>query len=451
MQNKAASYTVGLKVADTLFGSLELARDRTGNTVALKISDRRLMRSRVCKIGKRVPEDPMMEVRVLQIFKDAGGHQNIITMHDHFKNGNSYWQVLEFAAGGEFFDYLEREDQLSVPTARHFFRQAAEAVNFMHAQRVVHMDLSLENMLLTGGQKTLKICDFGLSQILSEEESKGDSRRLLRSVGKVSYMAPEVYDPHLQLPQCYDVRSVDVYSLGVCLFMMVTGYPPAELPTFEDPRFALLAEEGLPLLVQHYQRNFGLDQLDADLVDLLDHMICLPERRYTMEQVLAHPFLQQRPSTHTDGHIVKTTLQRSITDPRELSGSVQNVIVNNSLSSLSASLPSLDTPRARRTSSPLRSLIDSVSCCTFFTGTVKDECSFEPTDKATATTVTKSALVECGSSCEDQELDEFLCRLSLSDLDTDISCSSDSDSFSESRMRDIRLSETGAETEDDEC
>jgi len=155
----------------------------------------------------------------------------------------------------------------------------AKGVAFLHKHGIAHLDLSLENMLLTS-EDEIRICDFGQAQ----------QNRLFRAFsprrGKTTYMAPEIYCFHP-----YDGYKADVWSLGVIFWSMLSNGSLYDKPVPSDPHFAYVqkGKEGLQQLFE----GSDVNDIAPQCVDLLSHMLSIyPGSRYTIEEVLAHPWMQ---------------------------------------------------------------------------------------------------------------------------------------------------------------
>ena len=200
-----------------------------GLAVAVKVSRTDQVNKKLTSSGELLLENPHEEVRLMKLLargNDGKGHPNVLRLLDHTESGDLSWSVLEFASKGEFFDLISNGGRLTNADAAKYFAQLADGVSYMHAHRVVHLDLSLENMLLDG-KNQVKICDFGMARQLQPIAVAKSEMELMRGrPGKIGYMAPEVFEG-----KAFDGRQADCFSLGVCLFMLLTGLPPFRLPS----------------------------------------------------------------------------------------------------------------------------------------------------------------------------------------------------------------------------
>jgi carbon catabolite-derepressing protein kinase len=131
--------------------------------------------------------------------------------------------VLELAVGGEIFDYLMLS-KLHEDVARTYFNQLLEALHFCHNNGVAHRDLKPENLLLDGNYN-LRVADWGLSAVMDDI----DAAMLRTQCGTRAYMAPE-----LLRREPYKGQPADMWSAGVVLFIMLSGFPPFETASAGD-------------------------------------------------------------------------------------------------------------------------------------------------------------------------------------------------------------------------
>lgn len=129
--------------------------------------------------------------------------------------------VMEYAAGGELYDYLSERKVLSEQEARRIFRQIATAVFYCHKHKICHRDLKLENILLDQAGNA-KIADFGLSNVFDEQ------RLLSTFCGSPLYASPEIVKG-----TPYHGPEVDCWSLGVLLYTLVYGAMPFDGSNFK--------------------------------------------------------------------------------------------------------------------------------------------------------------------------------------------------------------------------
>jgi len=125
--------------------------------------------------------------------------------------------VLELAQGGELFDFLMETGKFGEKLARYYFRQMIEGIHHIHAGGLTHRDLKPENILFDKNFN-VKIADFGFAAALEGNDGSGVQRTYL---GTPFYMAPEIHEK-----KSYDGERVDVFALGIILFIMIAQNPP---------------------------------------------------------------------------------------------------------------------------------------------------------------------------------------------------------------------------------
>merc|ERR1712154_494712 len=187
--------------------------------------------------------------------------------------------VLEFAPGGEIFDILYYTSALEPTLARTYFRQSIFGLEACHNAGVAHRDIKPQNLLLDS-RFNIKLTDFGLSKVF---ESDADAIMKTTYVGTRGYQAPE-----LLLDKPYDL-ACDIFSMGVVLFILITGYPPFEQAHFSDRWFRPLAKADYAKFWK-YHAGCSISN-DAKCKDLLEKMLCYdPKQRITIAQLKKHPW-----------------------------------------------------------------------------------------------------------------------------------------------------------------
>ena len=235
-----------------------------------------LLAAKVVPAIKQRPQLVRAEVALMQRL----AHDAIVAVRDceELAGGTSMVIYMELCEGGDMFARVRSAGSLSEDEARSCIGQALAAVGHLHALGVCHRDLKLEN-LLHDGQGRVKLTDFGLA-IQLEEFATASDRWLLRACGSKSYSAPEVL-----AGQGYDGYPADMWSLGVCLFAMLSGFFPLEQAAPADWRFGRLklahdASASLTHTVYgFYERPCRLSTRAADLLDEL--LALTPSARLT--------------------------------------------------------------------------------------------------------------------------------------------------------------------------
>jgi len=271
------------------YGATFAAQDtKLGQPAAVKVIDTRRMRLEAIR----------KECAILE----GLSHDNIIKVLGHGtgrKSSNQshlYFIFMEVASGGELFDQVidRGANAMNEATARKFMSQLLAGVQHCHSCGVAHRDLKLENVLLTK-EGVVKVIDFGLSHIY-QKGANGDYDRsvpLREMCGSKSYAAPEVLSG-----AGYDGFLADVWSLGVCLFAMLSGFFPLDEASNNDWRYGKLVElqkkgrSTTKSVYAWYKRS--CTHLSAPVVALLDGMLAIdPKERLTMPAVLSHPWLKE--------------------------------------------------------------------------------------------------------------------------------------------------------------
>jgi len=205
-------------------------------------------------------------------------HENIIQLFDVYMTEAKIYIVMEWMDGGEVFDFVVKKGTLTEKEASDLVRQVTSALVYMHGNNICHRDLKPENLLLkydTNSDKPLivKIIDFGLSKSLAPEQPVAST-----FLGTRGYLAPEMIQR-----QEY-TKAVDVWALGVIVFVLVCGCLP-----FDDDSSA----------VDNVGQRFILrfpgwaNNLSPSAKDLLQHLLDTnPMRRFTAVQAAKHPWVE---------------------------------------------------------------------------------------------------------------------------------------------------------------
>ncbi|XP_047419169.1 serine/threonine-protein kinase SIK1 isoform X2 [Sciurus carolinensis] len=246
------------------FAVVKLARHRVTKTqVAIKIIDKtRLDSSNLEKIYR--------EVQLMKLLN----HPHIIKLYQVMETKDMLYIVTEFAKNGEMFDYLTSNGHLSENEARKKFWQILSAVEYCHNHHIVHRDLKTENLLLDSNMD-IKLADFGFGNFYNPGEP------LSTWCGSPPYAAPEVFEG-----KEYEGPQLDIWSLGVVLYVLVCGSLP-----FDGPNLPTLRQR---VLEGRFRIPFFMSQ---DCETLIRRMLVVdPAKRITIAQIWQHRWMQADPS-----------------------------------------------------------------------------------------------------------------------------------------------------------
>ncbi|KAJ8388311.1 hypothetical protein AAFF_G00134650 [Aldrovandia affinis] len=241
------------------FAVVKLARHRITKTeVAIKIIDK-------TQLDAVNLEKIYREVQIMKMLD----HPHIIKLYQVMETKNMLYLVTEYAKNGEIFDYLASHGRLSEQEARRKFWQILSAVEYCHNRNIVHRDLKAENLLLDS-HMNIKIADFGFGNFFQPGEP------LATWCGSPPYAAPEVFEG-----QQYEGPHLDIWSMGVVLYVLVCGALPFDGPT-------------LPVLRQRVlEGRFRIPYfMTEDCEHLIRRMLVLdPSKRLSVAQIKEHRWM----------------------------------------------------------------------------------------------------------------------------------------------------------------
>ncbi|KAK4983544.1 serine/threonine protein kinase [Elasticomyces elasticus] len=265
--------------------------------------------------GERSKVDGLQqEIAVLM----SVSHPNMLCLKDTFDEPDGVYLILELAPEGELFNLIVMKQKLTEVETRKIFVQLFQGVKYLtqHERNIVHRDIKPENILLIDKELHVKLADFGLAKIIGEESFT------TTLCGTPSYVAPEILE---QSNRRRYTRAVDVWSLGVVLYICLCGFPPFsdELYSPENPH---TLSEQIKLGRFDYPSPYW-DAVGDPALDLIDRMLTVDvEERISIDECLEHPW----------------------TTVRELGGGGNgNVNVNDSTDGLASAIGNLDFSRRK--------------------------------------------------------------------------------------------------------
>jgi 5'-AMP-activated protein kinase catalytic alpha subunit len=270
LPKKIGDYILGKTLGKGTFGKVKIGtHEPTSEKVAIKILEKQKIKD--TSDIERVTR----EIHILKLIR----HPNIIQLYEIIETSRKLYLIMEYASGGELFDYIVNKSRLDESEACRFFHQIISGVEYIHQLGIVHRDLKPENMLLDD-DKNIKIVDFGLSNTYNPAEM------LQTACGSPCYAAPEMIAGNK-----YHGLKVDLWSCGVILFAMISGFLP-----FEDPVTAnlykkiLTCEYSVPGWVSENAQNMLRNILDTN-----------PDTRATIQRIRSHSWFNKVKSEFIQG------------------------------------------------------------------------------------------------------------------------------------------------------
>ncbi|XP_055965298.1 hormonally up-regulated neu tumor-associated kinase [Sorex fumeus] len=239
----------------------------TGEKVAIKVIDKKR-----AKKDTYVTKNLRREGQIQQMIR----HPNITQLLDILETENSYYLVMELCPGGNLMHKIYEKKRLEEAEARRYIRQLISAVEHLHRAGVVHRDLKIENLLLDE-DNNIKLIDFGLSNCAG---ILGHSDPFSTQCGSPAYAAPELLARKKYGPK------IDVWSIGVNMYAMLTG----TLPFTVEP-FSLRA---LYQKMVDKEMNPLPTQLSTGAINFLRSLLEPdPVKRPNIQQALANRWLNE--------------------------------------------------------------------------------------------------------------------------------------------------------------
>ncbi|KAK7081182.1 Serine/threonine-protein kinase sik3 [Halocaridina rubra] len=243
------------------FAVVKLATHKvTLSKVAIKIIDK-------TKIDNENLRKILREIEILKKLR----HPHVIRLYQVMQTERMIYLVTEYASGGELFDFVVSHGKMRESEARKKFLQILAALRYCHKRGIVHRDLKAENLLLDKDQN-IKIADFGFSNFYTP------GVMLSTWCGSPPYAAPELFEGKV-----YDGPKVDIWSLGVILYVLVCGYLPFDASTLQNLRTLVVSGK--------FRVPFFMT---SECEDLIRKMLQVdPDKRIGTDRILQHKWIMQ--------------------------------------------------------------------------------------------------------------------------------------------------------------
>uniref|UniRef100_A0A914I4A8 Protein kinase domain-containing protein n=1 Tax=Globodera rostochiensis TaxID=31243 RepID=A0A914I4A8_GLORO len=285
-------FEITAKLGSGTYGKVSLAFDhKTEREVAVKLIRKSAIENKQDLVRIR------REIRIMSMLN----HPNIIQIYEVFENKDKIILVMEYANGGELYDYVSKNGSLPEAEARRIFRQITSAVLYCHKNKVAHRDLKLENILLDA-RNNAKIADFGLSNYF------GQRHKLLNTFcGSPLYASPEIING-----TPYKGPEVDCWSLGILLYTLVYGSMPFDGRDFNR-------------MVRQIKRGAYYEPDTPSTASMLvrNMLRVNPDRRATIYDIASHWWL----NLEENMPIIQELPENQITDPTPLDERAEIMVV----------------------------------------------------------------------------------------------------------------------------
>ncbi|KAI1004667.1 hypothetical protein K3495_g3551 [Podosphaera aphanis] len=206
-------------------------------------------------------------------------HSNIVEFHRAFSYQKCTYIVLELCPNGSLMDIVKTRKYVTEPEVRYWTVQMAGAIKYMHCKGIIHRDLKMGNIFLDENMD-IKIGDFGLAALLMSGKDLQACRRTTLC-GTPNYIAPEI----LSKDKGGHDHAVDIWSLGIIIFAMLTGKPPFQSATAEE------------IYRRARERDYDWPKLDTseniiseETKNLVAELLQAPHQRPDPDHIVQHPF-----------------------------------------------------------------------------------------------------------------------------------------------------------------
>ncbi|KAK9711583.1 hypothetical protein K7432_007748 [Basidiobolus ranarum] len=254
------------------FSAVHLVVDKeTGERYACKVIDKTRF-----FMKPKVKEAFAREVKILKNLN----HPHIVSFVSCYDNEETLWIVMELVTGGDLLAYITEKGTLPEAECKQLFHQICLALQYLHHQGITHRDMKPENILLINQEKnTVKISDFGLAKVVSEQSI------LQTMCGTLTYLAPEIMSANSQ--KSYS-QAVDLWSCGIILYLMLLGSFPFSPSDSPDSHFVKIETPRILTFPEH-------PNISNEAKNLLTRLLTEdPEKRINIDQTLDHPWFRSK-------------------------------------------------------------------------------------------------------------------------------------------------------------
>jgi len=281
-----------------------LAYRMTSRQVAVKC----IMKERIRKMQRSsgaLNENPLKEIMAMQYITQRmtgtvpcpqlrGDPSRVLPIIECLEDRDHFYIIMPCLDDEMFMVVEQNGGPFPEPQAYLYLQQMLDGLEVLHSMGLAHHDMSLENMMLDADGKCV-IIDYGMI-VKAPMQADGTVVKLAPArgwpgrCGKMLYLAPEILNPRVS----FDPLALDMWSVGVMMFVLLTGVPPWDVETGPSPtdrRYQLVRDGRLHELLAAW----SITHLSAEAVNLIQQMLSAdPDRRLNIAGVRSHPWYQLR-------------------------------------------------------------------------------------------------------------------------------------------------------------
>ena len=253
-------YLYGREIGCGAFGKVNIALHiGSGRLVALKIFAKSKLKN------ERKVRKVRNEINILSKLR----HPFINQILDTFETEKHVFIVMEYICA-DLLSFIRKREKLSESISKIIFKQIIEGLKYINKNKIVHRDIKLDNILIDLNN-TVKICDFGVSKRISDNEL------MIDHCGTPGYISPEIYKN-----KGYEGFQCDIWSAGVTLYYMLSGTQPFRAYSIKEMENKVIKGE--------YEE---IKDISEEANDLIKKMLVVdPEKRIKINEILNHPWLK---------------------------------------------------------------------------------------------------------------------------------------------------------------
>ncbi len=253
-------YKIGRSIGHGAFGKVNIALHiLSGHIVAIKSFN---------KLKNKFPRHKILAE--IKLMKKLRNHKNIIKLFEYLETETYFCIIMENIPGGNLLNIINKMSKIPEKLSKYIFKQLIEGIKYIQNQGIVHRDIKPDNILIDLNN-TIKICDFGVSKEVKQNQLLKDS------CGTPAFVAPEIL-----LDSPYDPFKCDIWSSGVVLYTMLSGVVPFRGNNDHQLHKSILSG-----------KFTQLNDISIECQDLISKLLEVnPNKRIKIDNILSHKWFK---------------------------------------------------------------------------------------------------------------------------------------------------------------